>query len=245
MTKAKGRKNIYDDYVRKVMHTVFDNNNSAKKRDYERAVAEMLGEYFTVDQVHSNVSRAIDRLVDNDEMIYLGNHIFAPMSNKYRNFKLEKDIQEKVKLTKSKILVISENIFAVAIDEEQIKTDSYTVRECFRNLLGADKCYSVSVLNDVVIIMLNPVDKHNNVKENIAIDDRHNSPQNNDTKDVGDGKEDGKSKKKKVRKNEIAEYLQNVVREAYGVQQKKKAQEEKDKLKAICRKQREFAKKQK
>lgn len=144
----------YMDIVRSVMNDVANDKCLRKsapiKKDYKMAVAKKLTEMkygeFTYEDVHSSVSRNIDRLVENGEMVkcvYGRTKYFWPLQVYSKVM-----IRESVDFARSDILVVSDCMCAV-----KVTSDTKKAKALFADYLGND-CFSISRNNDTLLIMI-------------------------------------------------------------------------------------------
>lgn len=156
-----GKKNLHIDFVKKIMDDVYENNERPKKADYEEAVAQYRNKNenprvkYTKRSVHSAVDKAIDALVIAEEMLVIEDRFYIPNNYRYKLNQAKKYIRENVTVKDRNVLEISENLYAVKIDESQLSDKEHTkkIKEAFEIVLGA-QYYNVAVVDNVILLMV-------------------------------------------------------------------------------------------
>jgi hypothetical protein len=164
--KPRGRKREAEIWVRAIMDSVYEKYDYPNQTKYEEAVAayrnqtENIPEPYelTKNNVHSQVGRAIEHLIQSGEMFSPKDKVYIPNTSKGRKKYSQILIRDNIKIRSSEVLLVSDLMFAIAIDENQLKENGEMVRKYFMDLIGEDRCFSIAILTDILLITFRPFD---------------------------------------------------------------------------------------
>ena len=164
--KTRGRKREADIWLRAVMDSVYAKYDYPTQTKYDEAVAEYRNQTENIpkqsalkkNNVHSQVARAIDRLLESEEMLNPQDKVYIPNTPMGRKKYSQILIRDNIKLRSNEVLLVSDLMFAIAIDEKQLKENGEMIRKYFMDLIGEDRCFSIAILTDILLITFRPFD---------------------------------------------------------------------------------------
>lgn len=162
----RGRKNEAQNWLRAVMDDVYTKVDFPRQCDYDKAVAdyrnktEKISEkcLLTPNNVHSQVRRAIQNLIDSKEMTTIEEKekVYIPNTPKGKQKYSQTLIRDNVKIRTPYVFIVSDLMFAIAIDENQLLIEGSKVRQYFLDLIGKERCFSIAILTDILLITYHP-----------------------------------------------------------------------------------------
>lgn len=171
--KKRGRKREADIWVRAVMDSVYMKYDYPTQAKYDEAVAEYRNQTEKIPKqsalkkknVHSQVERAIERLLESEEMFKLRDKVYIPNTPMGRKKYAQITIRDNVNLRNRDVLIVSDLMLAIAIDKDQLRDDGLTIRKYFMDLIGEDRCFSIAILTDILLITFRPFETEGELKD--------------------------------------------------------------------------------
>lgn len=158
MSKEKKKDYVYIDLVREYMNVISEKIRTPRVVDYENEIAtyltEITGTKIYGRSIHSSINRAILKLCKANEMIQIDGKFFVPNNEDYKKIKAKQEIIDFVKFTKRDVLQASDNIFVVTIEKEQLQSDGEKIKELFLTMIGEDRCFTLSLLDNALLIII-------------------------------------------------------------------------------------------
>lgn len=158
MSKEKKKDYVYIDLVREYMNVISEKIRTPRVVDYENEIAayltERTGTIIYGRSIHSSINRAILKLCEANEMIQIDEKYFVSNNKDYKKIKAKQEIIDFVKFTKRDVLEASDNIFVVTIEKEQLQSDGEKIKELFLTMIGEDRCFTLSLLDNALLIII-------------------------------------------------------------------------------------------
>ena len=168
--KPKKRDSKYYEYVKNVMLEVYQNNKRPKKLHYQKAVLrEYLNdpennissdtikevlvdgdevEYKSImETIRPSVSRAIDKLCDDNIMKLIDNRYYVPIGVYEADVLLGAIINE-VKYLRRDAIKISPKVCLIKIDNKSLKQ----ARDLFTKYIGEENIFTISKMDNILLV---------------------------------------------------------------------------------------------
>ena len=148
----------YIDIIRSQMNDICEKIRNPRVVDYQNEIATYInttyGEKITGRDIHTTIARNLKKLYDDGEMILLEKKYYVPTNDENKKTEAKNDIIDNVIFTNREVLKASNNIYVVCIEKEQLHKDADNIKKMFLKMIGADRCFTISVLDNALIIFI-------------------------------------------------------------------------------------------